>query len=188
MWQPGKGWYRADGLIVRPLQWRSHGEAGVMFMLHPVVTIRHLDPALIARHIQHLLSTLHNFVAWSRLWHLHSTSLSAACAPPLLPPPALMISIHHSRRQAAATNLGENVLTRKFYGSNIGAKSFNSGRVRCSVSLPQLTQNCSVTLLIRGAALELILLQIAAGSIPPAHLGRVWPAACRAAAVWAVYI
>ena len=41
------------------------------------------------------------------------------------------------------------------------------------------TQNCSVTLLIRGAALQLILLQIAAGSIPPAHLGRVWPAACR---------
>ena len=50
------------------------------------------------------------------------------------------------------------------------------------------TQNCSVTLLIRGAALQLILLQISAGSIPPAHLGRVWPAACRAAAMWAVYI
>ena len=41
------------------------------------------------------------------------------------------------------------------------------------------TQSCSVTLLIRGAALQLILLQIAAGSIPPVHLGRVWPAACR---------
>ena len=71
----------------------------------------------------------------SDIYILH---LSRPPAPPLLPPPALMISIHHSRRQAAATNLGENVLTRKFYGSNIGAKSFNSGRVRCSVSLPQL--------------------------------------------------
>ena len=39
------------------------------------------------------------------------------------------------------------------------------------------TQSCSVTLLIRGAALQLILLQIAAGSIPPVDLGRVWPAA-----------
>ena len=41
------------------------------------------------------------------------------------------------------------------------------------------TQSCSVTLLIRGAALQLMLLQIAAGSIPPVDLGRVWPAACR---------